>query len=37
MMLTPTLGRHDDQLMALALACKAAANAAPPGIGASIL
>ena len=30
-------GRHDDQLMALALACKAATNAAPPGIGAAIL
>ena len=30
-------GRHDDQLMALALACKAATNAAPPGVGAIIL
>ena len=27
-------GRHDDQLMALALACRAASNAAPPGVGA---
>ena len=30
-------GKHDDQLMALALACKAAQTAAPPGIGAFIL
>jgi hypothetical protein len=30
-------GKHDDQLMALALACKAAQNAAPPGVGAFIL
>jgi hypothetical protein len=27
-------GRHDDQLMALALACRAASHAAPPGVGA---
>jgi hypothetical protein len=27
-------GRHDDQLMALALACRAAQQAAPPGVGA---
>jgi phage FluMu gp28-like protein len=27
-------GRHDDQLMALALACRAAQRAAPPGVGA---
>jgi len=27
-------GRHGDQLMALSLACRAASNAAPPGIGA---
>ena len=27
-------GKHDDQLMALALACRAASNAAPPGVGA---
>jgi hypothetical protein len=30
-------GKHDDQLMALALACKAAQTAAPPGVGAFIL
>jgi hypothetical protein len=27
-------GRHDDQLMALALACRAATHAPPPGVGA---
>jgi hypothetical protein len=27
-------GRHDDQLMALALACRSAQQAAPPGVGA---
>ena len=27
-------GKHDDQLMALALACRAASRAAPPGVGA---
>ena len=27
-------GKHDDQLMALALACRAASRAAPPGRGA---
>jgi hypothetical protein len=27
-------GRHDDQLMALALACRAASHSAPPGVGA---
>ncbi len=26
-------GRHDDQLMALALACRAASHSAPPGVG----
>ncbi len=31
------IGKHDDQLMALALACKAAESAAPPGVGAFIL
>ena len=31
------IGKHDDQLMALALACKAAQEAAPPGVGAFIL
>ncbi len=31
------IGKHDDQLMALALACKAAGSAAPPGVGAFIL
>lgn len=30
-------GRHDDQLMALALACRAAGRAAPPGVGAFML
>jgi hypothetical protein len=27
-------GKHDDQLMALALACRATQQAAPPGVGA---
>jgi hypothetical protein len=27
-------GRHDDQLMALTLACRAASQAPPPGVGA---
>jgi phage FluMu gp28-like protein len=31
------IGKHDDQLMALALACRATQNAAPPGIGAIML
>jgi len=31
------IGRHDDQLYALALACKAIAGAPPPGIGAVML
>ena len=30
-------GRHDDQLMALALACRAATQAPPPGVGAVML
>jgi hypothetical protein len=30
-------GKHDDQLMALALACRAAAQAPPPGTGAFML
>jgi hypothetical protein len=30
-------GRHDDQLMALALACRAASHAPPPGTGAIML
>ena len=30
-------GRHDDQLMALALACRSATRAAPPGVGAVLL
>jgi phage FluMu gp28-like protein len=30
-------GRHDDQLMALALACRAATHAPPPGVGAVML
>jgi hypothetical protein len=30
-------GRHDDQLMALALACRAATRAPPPGVGAVLL
>jgi hypothetical protein len=30
-------GRHDDQLMALALACRAATQAPPPGVGAIML
>jgi hypothetical protein len=30
-------GRHDDQLMALALACRAATQAPPPGTGAVLL
>lgn len=29
-------GRHDDQLMALALACRAASHAPPPGVGAAL-
>jgi hypothetical protein len=31
------LGRHDDQLYALALACHASTKAPPPGIGAIML
>jgi len=30
-------GRHDDQLMSLALACRAATRAPPPGVGAVML
>jgi hypothetical protein len=30
-------GRHDDQLMALALACRSATRAPPPGVGAVLL
>jgi hypothetical protein len=30
-------GRHDDQLMSLALACRAATRAPPPGVGAAML
>jgi phage FluMu gp28-like protein len=30
-------GRHDDQLMALALACRATTQAPPPGVGAVML
>jgi hypothetical protein len=30
------VGRHDDQLMALALACQAASQAAPPGLGVRV-
>ena len=29
-------GKHDDQLMALALACRAAQHTAPPGVGAML-